>query len=63
MMARRHELSNLTKLGECARWCKECNKQWGPYDTVDEAEVCGTALGRPAASSLEAAIDDHPPTN
>jgi hypothetical protein len=50
MLARRHELSNLSKLGDSAHWCRECNKQWGPYDTVDEAEECEAVTESPAPS-------------
>jgi hypothetical protein len=49
-----HRKPTLRKLGDReAYWCVDCNKQWGPYDPVDEDEECAARAGR------ETAIEAH----
>jgi len=42
-----HRIPTLRKLGDRETyWCTDCNKQWGPYDQVDETEECATRAAR-----------------
>lgn len=44
-----HQIKTLRRLGDReAYWCRDCNKQWGPYDHVDESEECAARAGREA---------------
>jgi hypothetical protein len=42
----RHEIRTLRRLGDRAYWCVDCDKQWGPYDRIDEGEECAVRVGR-----------------
>ena len=42
-----HRIATLRKLGDReAYWCTDCNKQWGPYERVDESEECAARAAR-----------------
>ena len=50
-----HRISTLRRLGDRAYWCVDCDKQWGPYDRIDESEECAVRAGR------EAPVAEIPP--
>jgi hypothetical protein len=48
-----HRIPTLRRLGERAYWCPDCDKQWGPYDRIDESEECAVRAAREAAVEAE----------